>query len=61
MVIVKKKSTVLQEQSDLGLHCLHMPFCQKRVQNFSTFTITLFFCSSDLGFLLQFLSSVSKQ
>ena len=26
---------LLQEQSDLGLHCLHMPFCQKLcVQNF---------------------------
>ena len=21
--------TALQEQSDLGLYCLHMPFCQK--------------------------------
>ena len=28
---------LLQEQSDLGLHCLHMPFNQKlRVQNFNT-------------------------
>ena len=30
----------LKEQSDLGLHCLHMPFCQKIWHtNFRTFTI----------------------
>ena len=29
---------LLQEQTDLGLHCLHMPFCQIfGVQNFRTF------------------------
>ena len=33
-----------QKQSDLGLHCLHIPFYwQLCVRNFRTFTINIFF------------------
>ena len=36
-----------KEQSDLSLHCLLMPFCQKLgVQNFRTFTIFIQYNSS---------------
>ena len=35
---------LLQEQSYLGLHCLHNPFCQKFcVQNFREFTVPITF------------------
>ena len=35
---------LFQEQSDLGLHCMHMPFYQKiGVQSFRTYTVFINF------------------
>ena len=45
---VNSDQLLLQEQSDLGLHCLHMPFCQKFwCTKIRTFTILLFQTSCD--------------
>ena len=41
---VDPDQTAPLEQSDLGLHCLHMYFVSDlEVQNFNTFTIPFFF------------------
>ena len=41
---VDPDQTALQEQSDLGQHCLHMPFCKTlRCSKFMIFTILLKF------------------
>ena len=40
----------LQEQSDLGLHCLHVILSDTGVQNFRTFTIYFFLIISSITF-----------